>query len=71
MARKSKETYLKEYAKLRVKYMRYARELERCHPSSKRRPDLLEKTIGLEEECIFLNRKIFKWKKGDHDRFIL
>ena len=55
MARKSKEDLLKEFAKERIKYMRHVRELERCHQSSKRHPELLEKAITSEENCIFLN----------------
>jgi len=71
MARKSKETLLKEYKKARLKYMRYLNEFSRCHTSSKRYSDLQIKTIAAEEECVFLNRKIYNWKPGDPDRLII
>ena len=70
MARKSKETLLKEYTKARQKLLRFVNEFTRCHPSSKRYPELQDKVVQAEEECIFLNRKIHKWKPGDPDKLI-
>ena len=70
MGRKSKEELEKEFSKTRIKYMRYARELERCHPNSKRYEDIRNKCIIEEENCTFLLRKIYRIKKGEPDRLI-
>ena len=69
MPRKTKQALEAEYKKARIKYMRHAREFERCHPESKRYISLREKAILAEEECIFLQRKITPGLK--YDKLIL
>ena len=69
MPRKSKQALEEEYRKARIKYMRHAKEFERCHPDSKRYGGLREKAILAEEECIFLLRKINPGLK--YDKLIL
>ena len=70
MGRKSKAELEKEFVKTRLKYMRHAREFERCHISSPRYNSLRIKCIESEEQCFLLLRKIHNIKKGEPDKLI-
>lgn len=70
MGRKSKIELEKEFKKARLKYMKHAREFERCHTSSPRYDGLRTKCIEAEEQCFLLLRKIYNIKKGQPDKLI-
>ena len=70
MARKSREALEKEFTKERAKFLKFWREIDRCHPESKRLGELKTKAILAEENCYLLLRKIHNIKPGSPDKLI-